>query len=107
VLQAGNLYGLPTAARGSSQGRFVNEPRGVMLARSRIRWSLPLAREEIPPESEFILEVNTSVWPGCKFQHLVVESRFVANQRCSDGVLREKTCMVGPGPGSHGKTDSA
>ena len=48
VLQAGNLYGLPTVARGPSQGRFAIEPTGVVLTRSRIPRSLPLAREAIP-----------------------------------------------------------
>ncbi len=48
VLQAGNLYGFPTVVRGPSQGRFAIEPTGVMRTRSRIRWSLPLAREAIP-----------------------------------------------------------
>jgi hypothetical protein len=48
VLQAGNLYGSPTAARGSSQGIFVIVPTGVVRARFRILWLLPLAREAIP-----------------------------------------------------------
>src|SRR5208283_5828990 len=47
VLQAGNLYGVPTVARGPSQGRFAIAPTGVVLVRSRIPRSLPLAREAI------------------------------------------------------------
>ena len=72
VLQPGNLYGFPTAGGGSSQGRLVIEPTRVMLGRSRITRALPLAREAIPQESDFILDVNTSVWPGCNFPHFVV-----------------------------------
>ena len=72
VLQPGNLYGFPTAGGGSSQGRLVIEPTRVMLGRSRIPRALPLAREAIPQESDFILDVNTSVWPGCNFPHFVV-----------------------------------
>jgi hypothetical protein len=106
VLQQGNLYGLPTSARGSFSGRFVIEPGRVMLAGSRVLWSLPLAREAIPWESEFIFEVNTSVWPGCNPQHFRRESRFVVNEWCSDGVCRENTCLVGPGARSCGKADS-
>jgi hypothetical protein len=70
-LRYGNLYGFPTAARGSAQVRLTIEPTGVMLARSRIRWSLPLAREAIPYEADFIPEVTTSVWPGCNLQAFV------------------------------------
>jgi hypothetical protein len=42
VLKPGNLYGFPTVASGSSRGRFVIEPTGVMLARFHILWSPPI-----------------------------------------------------------------
>lgn len=63
-LQPGNLYGFPTAATDSCQERFVSEPNRVLRARCRIPRALPLARETITLESESILGVTASVWPG-------------------------------------------
>lgn len=48
VLQTGTLYGFPTVGRCFSEERFLIEPTHVMLVRSCIAWSLPLAREAIP-----------------------------------------------------------
>jgi len=72
VLQPGNLYGFPTAPRGSFQGCCVNQPKRFLLARSRIPRALPLAPVKRFRRSEFLFEVSTSVWPGCDLQHFVV-----------------------------------
>ncbi len=54
ALQTDALYGFPTVARCFSEKRFVIEPIPVMLARFCTAWSLPLAREAIPREYEFM-----------------------------------------------------
>ena len=66
----GDLYGFPTAARGSAQVRLTIQPSGVTLARSRLRCSLPLAREAIPYGADLMHEVTTSVWRGCNLKPL-------------------------------------
>ena len=58
VIEPGNLYGFPTAAKDSCQGRFAIEPTRVMLGRSPIPRALPRAREAIPYESNFILDAK-------------------------------------------------
>ena len=41
---------------------------------------------------DIMFEVDTSAWPGCSFPL----PEFASNQRSSDGVYRESTCLVGP-----------
>jgi|SRR5579864_656261 len=64
VLHPGNLYGFPTAARGTSQDQSVHECKRFLPARSRVPRALPLARELIPRKSGFVLAPENSVWPG-------------------------------------------